>query len=181
MGFDDCYLLGKLVKTHGLKGEIVAHLDVDFPEDYQNLESVFVDQDGQLVPFFISAISIRDNKAYLLFDDYGSLDLAKELIGFDLYLPLDQLPDLPDGGYYFHQLVGMTVYDSGDELGEVKDVFELPHTNLLSVDHGGTEVLIPIEDDIITSVDLTSQKIETKLPDGLLSIYLEEAKSKKNQ
>ena len=53
MGFDDCYQLGNVVKTHGLRGELVIFLDVDHPELYQEMESVLVDMNGKLVPFFI--------------------------------------------------------------------------------------------------------------------------------
>lgn len=54
MNIDDCYQLGYIIKPHGLKGELQLLLDVDSPEDYQNLESVFVRQGQQLVPFLLS-------------------------------------------------------------------------------------------------------------------------------
>ncbi|GAB3828343.1 hypothetical protein GCM10028895_41720 [Pontibacter rugosus] len=51
MHIDDCFLLGYIVKTHGTKGQVVAFFDVDFPEDYEDLESVFLEQKGRLIPF----------------------------------------------------------------------------------------------------------------------------------
>ncbi|MFT6867458.1 MAG: 16S rRNA processing protein RimM [Cyclobacteriaceae bacterium] len=173
MGFDDCYLLGHLVKTHGLKGEFVAHLDVDYPEEYQELESVFVDQNGKLVPFFIESISIRPDKAYIAFEDIENIDQATPLVGSSLYLPVENLPKLTDGKYYFHQLLGMKLFNGKTLVGEVKDVYDLPNNRLLGVDHGGTEILIPLEDQIITFVDIEKGEIYADLPEGLIDVFLE--------
>ncbi|WP_258105351.1 ribosome maturation factor RimM [Marinoscillum sp. MHG1-6] len=172
MGFDECYLLGKILKTHGLAGELVAHLDVDDPTQYQELESVFVDLNGKLVPFFIESLAIRGDKAYLAIEDIESRDEAATLTGCPLYLTLDNLPKLLDGQYYYHELVGLPIYDQDHLLGTVQNVIELTGNNLLSVDHQGQEVLIPLEDEIVQRVDLTERKIYAILPEGLLDIYL---------
>ena len=50
---DECYRLGHIVKTHGLKGAVTIELDVDYPEEYDEMESVFLEQSGNLIPFFI--------------------------------------------------------------------------------------------------------------------------------
>jgi 16S rRNA processing protein RimM len=173
MGIDDCYLLGQLVKTHGLRGELIAHFDVDYPEEYQELESVFVEQNGKLVPFFIESISVRNDKVFLAFDDIDGIDVAAKLVGLSIYLPLENLPELKSGDYYFHQLVGMSLYDNDVLVGEVNDVYELPNNNLLGVMHQGVEVLIPLEDAIVKKVDLDTKRIDTDLPEGLIDVYLE--------
>ncbi len=173
MGIDDCYLLGHLVKTHGLKGELIAHFDVDYPEEYQELESVFVEQNGKLVPFFIDSISVRNDKVFLAFEDIDRIETASPLVGTSLYLPLDELPELGDGDYYFHQLVGMSLYDGEELIGTVSNVYELPNNNLLGVQHKDVEVLIPLDDAIVKEVNLTENKILADLPEGLIDVYLE--------
>lgn len=173
MGFDDCYLLGQLVKTHGLRGELVAHLDVDYPEEYLELESVFVDQNGKLIPFFIESIAIRGDKAYIAFEDIENIDQATPLVSSSLYLPLDNLPKLPVGKYYYHQLIGLNLYNGDELVGSVKEVYDLPNNRLLGVDHQGTEVLIPLEDEIIKTVDLDKGEIRADLPEGLIDVFLE--------
>ncbi|MFY0599609.1 MAG: 16S rRNA processing protein RimM [Cyclobacteriaceae bacterium] len=173
MGFDDCYLLGQLVKTHGLRGEMIANLDVDYPEEYKNLESVFIDQNGKLVPFFLESISVQSSRAYVAFEDIENVDEASTLVGMSLYLPLDELPKLSDGKYYFHQLVGLTLMDGQDVVGPVNQIYDLPNNRLLGVDYKGTEVLIPLSEGIIQKVDVKGKEISAQLPDGLLDVFSE--------
>lgn len=174
MGFDECYQLGNVVKTHGLRGELVFFLDVDFPEQYQEMESVFVELSGKLVPFFVESFHPQGDRAIVALEEIESIEDAKPLVGKNLYLPLDRLPDLPEGKYYFHQLVGFEVYDREQLIGTVKEIYELPTYHLLNVDHQGVEVLVPAEDGIIQSVNIKEQVIKAELPDGLLDVYLED-------
>lgn len=172
MGFDDCFELGYVIKTHGLRGEVQWMLDVDNPAAYTELESVFIDINGKLVPFFIESFLPQGDKAIVALEDVESLDAAQVLVGKALYLPLAVLPALPDHQYYFHDLVGMDVWHADRLIGTVTQVYELPLQNLLAVDHQGTEVLIPLEDAIVTEVNKAERKIRTDLPDGLLDVYL---------
>jgi 16S rRNA processing protein RimM len=171
---DDCYQLGAVIKTHGLHGEVSILLDVDFPEDYQNLESVFLLQSGKLVPFFIDTIQINKGKAIVKFEDINSIEDASILVKAELYLPITSLPTLPEGKYYFHDLTGCEVLEDDKLIGIAKEVIDLNSNQLLSVDSDGKEVLIPMMDEILLSVDTASKKIIVKLPEGLLDLYLEE-------
>ena len=168
---DDCYQLGEVIKTHGLKGEVGIALDVDYPEEYENLESVFLLQKGKLIPFFIDTIQINGNRAIVKFEEVDSIESASELVKASLYLPLNLLPDLPDGGYYFHQLVGCEVFQKDKKLGAVKEIIDLSGNELLSVWDGENEILIPMKEEIMKKVDIPNQRIEVEVPDGLLDLY----------
>ena len=167
---NDCYQLGEIIKTHGLNGEVSISLDVDFPDDYQNLESVFLEQQGKLIPFFIDTIQINGNKALVKFEDIDSLDDAKSIIKAKLYLSLSLLPELEKSQYYFHDLVDCEVFEVGSKLGIVKEVIDLNGNQLLAVDVEDKEVLIPLKDEILIKVDVGAKKVNVKLPDGLLDI-----------
>jgi len=169
---DNYFELGNIVKTHGLKGELILLLDVDQPEHYKKLESIFLEINGKLVPFFIQEISLRGNQARLNIEDIGNQDAARELMGKSVYLPLTSLPKLKKGQYYYHDLVGLEVYEQDRLIGTVREIIEAPNNMLLSVDHQGKEVLIPMEEEILLSVDLERSRIQTSLPDGLLDVYL---------
>ena len=172
---DDCFELGHILKPHGLQGELWIMLDVDFPEDYVELESVFLEQSGNLIPFFITDLQIKGQRALVQFDDVESYDDAAELTGSKLYLPLSILPPLPDDQYYFHELVGMQVEDSVDgNIGGARENASRAGQDLLIVDKDGKEILIPMVDSILTKVDKKSKVIYVSLPDGLLDLYLSE-------
>jgi len=168
---NDCYQLGEVIKTHGLNGEVSILLDVDFPNEYQELESVFLEQSGKLVPFFIDTIQINSNKGLVKFEDIDTIDQAKELVKSKLYLPLSSLPSLKEGQYYYHELVGCKVYEHDQLLGDIKDVIDLNGNQLISVEVNKKEVLIPLKDEILTTVDIANSKVTVELPEGLLDIY----------
>ncbi|MEO9965165.1 MAG: ribosome maturation factor RimM [Reichenbachiella sp.] len=174
MTIDDCYQIGHVIKTHGLKGEVQLFLDVDNPSEYQDLESMFVHQNNTLVPFFVEYLQINANKAIVKFEEIDEIEQAKSLVACQIYLPLSLLPDLDDGEYYLHQLVGMELYDKGKLIGTVKELFEIGPQELISVIHQNKEVLIPIKDEILLKVDVKNNKIEADIPDGLIDIYLED-------
>lgn len=176
MQVDDCYQLGYVIKPHGLNGEVQILLDVDSPADYTNLESVFVLQGQQLVPFFIESIAVRSDKAIVALEDIETVDDAKTLKGTKLYLPLAVLPELPEDEYYYHELVGFALGDDqGETIGEIEAVLDAGAQDLLQVKHTtGKEVLLPLTDELIVKVDKAEKKVVMKLPDGLLEVYLNE-------
>ena len=107
----DCFELGYVIKPHGIHGDVNIFFDVDHPEAYTKLESVFIDIDENLVPFFIEAIPIRGNKARVHFSNISSLDEARRIQSCKLYLPLDELPELEKDQFYYHEVIGYDVED----------------------------------------------------------------------
>lgn len=175
MTIDECFQLGYVIKNHGLKGEVNIHLDVDFPDEYKNLESVFVDINDKLVPFFVNDIQIRGNKAVVKFEDVDDVEQAERLRARGLYLPLDLLQELGENQFYYHQIIGYRVSDGQSGIiGEVKDVNSSSKQDLLVVENkDNKEILIPINDNIIVKVDHEQQLMFVNLPDGLLEVYLD--------
>lgn len=173
MKLDDCYQLGYIVKKHGLKGELNIFLDVDAPDDYKDLESVFVEINTNLVPFFIEHIQIKQQKAIVRFEDVDTIERAEELIGCGLYLPLTTLPQLDGNDFYFHEIIGFTLEDrQSGKSGVVTGVNSSSHQDLLVTEFEGKEVLIPIQDELIESLDREKKLLTMTLPNGLLDIYL---------
>ena len=173
MKLDDCFELGYIVKTHGVKGQVVALFDVDYPEDYEELESVFLLMAGKLVPFFIERIEHQSGAKFILkFEDLNTIAEAEKLKSTTLYLPLSELPELEEDQFYFHETVGYQVIDEKlGELGTVKEFYEMPNQDLMAMEYQGHEILIPVADDIILKTDKVARKIFVKLPDGLMEVY----------
>lgn len=172
MTIEECYNLGRITKPWGVKGQLVLFLDVDSPCDYLGLDSAFVEIKGQLVPHFFHIDSINGNKAVATFEDITP-EQAGALVGHDLYLPLSLLPKLTGNQFYFHEVVGFTVVDSvyGD-IGTIQQVIDYPAQPLFQIMKNGTEVLIPVIDQVIDKVDRKLKTIFITAPNGLIELYL---------
>ncbi|MDH5475822.1 MAG: ribosome maturation factor RimM [Cyclobacteriaceae bacterium] len=175
MTIDACFRLGHIIKKHGLKGEASIHLDVDFPEAYKKMESVFVEINKQLVPFFVQKIQINSNKGILKFEDINSIEELEDILGNDLYLPVDDLPELEKGQFYYHDVIGYVLVDKIEgEVGEITQVYEFPNQDLFGVNFDGKEMLVPINDEIVKDANHEKKVVNVVLPEGLLDVYKDE-------
>jgi len=170
---EDCFELGYLERPHGLNGAMILVLDVDHPQQYENLPSLFLEIKGQLVPYFIESVQIRANKAIVQLEEVISEEQALVLKSTTVFLPLASLPALPDDKYYYHEIVGYQVQDIQEGvLGLVAEIIPMPQHNIMVMDFQNQEVLIPVTDEIVTKVDKLAKVVHTNLPEGLLDVYL---------
>ena len=169
---EECYRLGNITKPFGYKGQMVFYLDVDSPQDYAGLDSVFIETKTGLVPYFFKVDNINGNKAVVTFEDLTP-DEAQALSGHDLYLPLDLLPKLSGNQFYFHEVTGFRVIDSqyGD-IGTLQSIIEYPAQPLFQIDKEGKEILIPVIDPVIKLVDRENKTLHIEAPNGLIELYL---------
>jgi len=174
MNPDDFYYLGKILKKQGGKGHLIALLEVDEPENYQRLESVYVDLDHEWIPFFIESVDILGHKKILLkLTDVNSADYAEAFTGRELFLPLSTLPPLNGNRFYYHEIKGFHVIDANyGEVGILEDVLELPHHSLFQIRYLNKEILIPVADEIIRKVDRINKILYIQAPEGLIEVYL---------
>lgn len=171
---EECFYLGKIVSKFSFKGEVLIKLDTDEPEAYTKMESVFVDYNDNLVPFFIVKSSLH--KSDLLrakFEDVNTEEDADDLMKCDIYLPLTQLPELEEDQFYFHEIIGFTAEDVNfGFIGTIKSINENNAQALFEIEKDDKQILIPIIDDFISKVDKKNKKIVLDTPPGLIEIYL---------
>ncbi len=173
MKLDECYQLGWVLKPHGTKGEVHILLDVDRPEDYSEMESVFVEINKNLVPFFIEWIQVKGNKALVKFEGLDSLERAGDIKSKRLFLPLSGLPELKEDQFYYHDIIGYVMEDRFlGRIGPVENIYSKTGQDLFSVTHKGHELLVPVTDAWILGIDHEKKKIFVELPEGLIDIYL---------
>ncbi len=169
MNKQDCYSIGYISKTHGLKGEVTAVFTE--PIDLDSVKSVFIEMKGSLVPYFIQSFSDRGDKAFLKFDDVNTTEQAANLKGSALYLSKTVRPSLKRGEFYNDEIVGFTVEDETEGvLGLLKQVIQSGPSRLLEIDYNGKDVLIPVNGPFIKSVTKSKKLIKVSLPEGFLSI-----------
>lgn len=171
---DTCFYVGKIVKTHGLKGEVTLRIDNEQFDEIEELNYFLLDINDKLVPYFVENITFHSNKSFVLFQDLKTLEAANQLVGKSVYLPLDLLPEKDGNDFYSHEVVDFLVIDEEKgELGKVQEIIEYPTQSLIQILINGKEVLIPIHDDIIQDVNREEKKIYIKAPNGLIDMYLE--------
>lgn len=171
---DQCFQLGSIIRKVGTDGRILLLMDTDNPKHYIKTESVFVELYGKLVPFFVSSLRLQpSNQAHLKLDDIDLPEQADILIGADVFLPLEQLPKLSGTNFYYHEVIGFEIFDLNTKsiAGFIFEIIENgPNDLFLVKSTNDIEILIPIADDWIKTVDRVSKRIEMTLPEGLVDV-----------
>jgi len=168
------FLLGKIIRTHGYKGGLKAILDVDQPEEYRELDMLFIEVKDQLIPWMIENIHLERNKANLKLADLNDMESAEKLVGRFIYLPVELLPKLKGNKFYYHEVAGFRVHDEDHgDIGFIDRVIDLPNNPLFAITFNDKEILLPISDEIILKVDRKKKTIVVRAPEGLIEIYLE--------
>ena len=177
MTLDECFELGFLVKPHGLKGQLVAELDVDDAAAYDDLKTVYLalpTAPERLAAYGVERLSPQGGLRVLLkLRGINRIEEAEPLRNAKLWLPLSELPELDDRQFYFHEVIGFQVIDAAEgPLGVVENFYELPQQDVLAMRHQGQEVLIPVVDELVTHADMEARQLFVNLHEGLLDIYL---------
>lgn len=173
---ENCFVLGHISRLHGYKGEVIAVFDTDQPERYRNLESVFLEIQGELIPFFIESLA-QNSKGHfiLLFEDVAP-DEASKLIGHEVFLPEEELPPLSGKNFYFHEVIDFTVIDTQlGEVGTIINVIDQTAQPVFLIKQGEAEILIPAVDDFIEEIDRTNKQVKVSTPEGLIDLYTSNA------
>ena len=171
---EDCFYLGKIAKKFSFKGEVLLYLDTDEPELYENMESVFVEFNNNLVPFFIENSSLHKNDFLRVqFEDVDSEEEADSILNCDVYLPLSMLPKLSGNKFYFHEVIGFEIEDKRlGVFGKIVSINDTTAQPLFEVLNGEVEMLIPMIDHFLVEIDRKNKKVVMDLPEGLVEMYL---------
>lgn len=171
---EDCFELGVISKLYSFKGEVILFIDSDTPENYYNLDALFLEIGNQLVPFFIEKTNpSKINQIRVKFEGVDNEEQAKKIVKKKAYLPLTALPELDDDQYFLHELPGFTVIDQDKkEIGIVSALIENPGNTLLEVIVNNTEVLLPFNENTILAMNKDKKQIQLTIPEGLLELYL---------
>lgn len=174
MHLKDQSYIGKIVKLHGYKGGVSLYMDVSNPNSYTDLKSIFIELDGILTPFFIKAFKLK-NKGFvaLHFEGVDSEASAKSLIDKKVFIPSSHLQEVDETRFLGHELIGYKVFDQekGD-IGTLLEVLEQKGNPLFVLDHNGSEILLPVFEGLLISIDAAKKQMLVKAPQGLIDLYL---------
>ena len=165
---EEVYKIGRLGKTHGVRGEISFLLDDDV-FDRTDADYLILDIDGILVPFFIEEYRFKtDNNALMKFDGIDTQERARELTGCDVYFPRSQA-DEDETNISWAELVGYSLIDSnsGKVIGEIAAIDDTTINILFELTDGK---LIPASEELIQQIDTKRHQREINLPEGILEL-----------
>ena len=167
------FVLGEILRPHGIRGEARMRLLTDYPEQLQHLKTVYLGasaDDAKPTAIELAGVRFHQNYALLRFDGFRDRAAAERLRKKFVLLPVDEADPLEEGEYYLFQLIGMTVWDGERRLGVVKEVLETGANDVYIVQcDDASETLLPAHDETIESIDFEAGKITMRLPDGLLT------------
>jgi 16S rRNA processing protein RimM len=174
MKIEDCFYIGYITKTKGLKGEVQVYFEYDEPANLP-LDSVFAEINGKLVPFFISTYKLQNNQTgNFYFDDIDTIEKAQTLIRKKLYLLNSLKPVRDDDEFLITDLKGFMVHDQTvGELGDIIEIHEYPQQFVAVVSYKFKEIMFPLNDDLIVEIDEENGILKVDLPEGLVNLYLE--------
>lgn len=170
---EECFYLGKIAKKFSFKGEVLVYLDTDEPDLYENMESVFVELNKNLVPFFIIESSLHKNDFLRVkFEDVETEADADAIMGSELYLPLSFLPKLTGDKFYYHEVIGFELEDQRlGIVGKIVSINDSTAQPLFEVLNGEVEMLVPMIDQFLVKIDRENKKVVMDLPEGLIEMY----------
>lgn len=168
----DLVLIARAVKTHGLKGEVVAELLTDFPERFEDLdEVVLVSPRGEQKIGRLDDFWFQKDRVVLKLDGYDDIDAAKQLIGYEFAVPESDRVQLEADEFYDWELEGCTVKVGDQSIGQVRSVMRTGGAEILVVsDESGNERLVPLAASIVVAIDPVAKTILVDPPEGLLDL-----------
>jgi len=172
---EDYYFIGILTKTHGISGELILKSDNLQFEDIYKMDSVFIEFDGILVPFFISGVSPRgSSSAAIKFDDINSEDQASEFVNCKVYSVEVASGEKNEIKYTASSLTGYQVIDVKlGILGIISEYLDFANNPLFKIRKSKKEILLPVNEEFILEIDRIKKTITVQTPEGLIDIYRE--------
>lgn len=157
--------IGLLRRSHGLKGDVIMDVYTDFPERLLPGKTVFVGENHR--PLVIRNIRPANKELLIGFEGYTDPESTKDLRNQLVFVTVSELPTLPEGEYYHHQLIGLRVVNKlGQTLGVLDQILETGANDVYVVKApGGSEILIPAVDDFILEVNLERGEILAAPPE----------------
>lgn len=158
--------VGRLRRTHGLKGEIIMDVLTDFPERLKAGKMVLVGEDH--VEMMIRSLRPKDKQVLIAFEDAADLESARNFSNQYVFVRTTELPPLEDGEYYHHQLLGMKVYGKEEHfLGILDEILETGANDVYVIIHpeSGEEILFPAVDEFILEIDIKQNRMVISPPE----------------
>jgi len=161
--------IGYFAKPHGIKGELSLVTDYDLPED-ENDTYLICEMDGILVPFYVESFRSKNNSVILVkLDNIDDEKSAKRFVNQEVFYPANRYRISPTAELSWRSFTGYVLVDQiQGEIGVITGVDETTINTLFKVDYQGKELLTPVADELVVSVDHSRRQIIVSLPEGII-------------
>lgn len=171
--------LGSIIKAHGIKGEVKVFFNEEIFQSLKSFNHIFIQYKEGPLPYFVENVKKANDNSYLvLFEEITDRNKAELLIGKEILTDRKNIKKqkLSTG---FSYCIGYKMIDQQKgEIGIVDNVFEMPANDVAQIIINNTEVLIPLNEEVIQKSDKKNKILHVQLPDGLLDVYLVTSKNK---
>lgn len=169
----DSYRVGKIVNTHGVRGELRIISTTDFADErYAVGAKLFIAHPSLKEKIEVIVKSHRTHKNFdlLTFEGFDTIDAVEKYKGGELFVAAEDLQALPENEFYYHEIIGChVVTDEGEELGKVKEILSPGANDVWVVQRkkGGKDLLLPYIDDVVKEIVINEKRIVVHLLEGL--------------
>lgn len=156
--------VGKICNTHGVRGNIKLIPWTDFPEVFENIDYITVEN----IRYDIKDVKYQKSNIILKLQGIDTVEEAEKLRDLTAYCEETQLEELPEDTYYIADLIGCEVYEGENLIGKISDVFSAGGADLYEIKGKGAPIYLPAIKENVLSVDIKNKIIKVKLPEGLI-------------
>ena len=160
--------VGKIINTHGLRGEVKVVTWTDSPEVFEDIKNVVAKTRSEEIKLTVKGVKYQKNNIIVKFAGIDAIEDAEKLKNAVLLASRNELGELPEGVYYIADLVGCEVFDESGKIGVLLDVFTAGASDVYDIKREGKKnLLVPIIDGVLKNVDISGKRIDIKIPEGL--------------
>ena len=164
------FVIGKILKPHGVKGSVKAEIITSFPEHFLELNTVYIEHENQKQAYSIEEARLSNRFVFLKFSEINDYDRADALRNHYIYIASKDLMPLEENEYYIHDLIGMRVLDEdGNFIGTIRDVWTYTANDVYVLQtEDGQEKLIPAIKSVVKSVNTKERTMVIHVMEGML-------------
>ncbi len=166
-------ILGEILRPHGVRGELRVRALTDYPERVAKIKTVYIGRDPmepEATPYTVQASRMHQDYLLLKLHEIPDRNDAEPLRGFFVMVDFENAVPLEEDEFYLYEVIGLRAYTpDGEWLGTVNNVIETGANDVYVVNGSRYgELLLPVHEETLVSIDFDAGKITLDLPEGLL-------------
>lgn len=146
--------IGKILKAHGIRGEVKIESFLDSPDCFANVKNIFIDNNHFEIDYFSV---IKGDFLYVKFKEISDMTQANLFVGKTLYCDLTDLPKLEEGSFYINEIIGCKVFDGKNEYGRIKSVLQYGSSDVMVCEKLGKKIMFPWVKALEAKVDVDAK------------------------